>query len=90
MKHVALRGPGVMGSCGWGGGGLGAPSGRLGAQGQFVLLLSWRMKETETLVTNARSSPRPALPNTETHKPKSRYSNLLGEKKPFVFIPALP
>lgn len=66
------------------------PSGRLGAQRHFVLLPSWRRKETGPLVTNARSSPRPALPDTDRHKPKSRYSKLLKGEKPFVFIPAFP
>lgn len=66
------------------------PSGHLGALGPCVLLSSWTRKETDPLVTKARSSPRPALPNTDRPKPKSRSSNSLEEKKPFVFISAFP
>ena len=91
MRGLWLSGPSCHGLLRLGVEGDGVPpSGRLGAQGHFVLLPSWRRKEMGPVVTNARSSPRPALPDTDRHKPQSRSSKLLKGEKPFVFIPAFP
>ena len=78
MRGLWLSGPSCHGLLRLGVEGDGVPpSGRLGAQGHFVLLPSWRRKEMGPVVTNARSSPRPALPDTDRHKPQSRSSKLL-------------
>lgn len=82
---MALRGPVAMSCCDWGTGGLGAPlklSGRSGGRGMLWLrdlnnLCCFYPEEGRRLTL---WSQMPDLPDRP--KPNSRYSNLLGERRP--------
>lgn len=95
MQGMQLSGPRGHRLCDWGGRGLRTFLELRGSSGcgarphsqiRTICAASILEKEAHRLIANATSPPRPALSDTDRHKPKSRYSDVLGEKRPSVLI----